>query len=179
MGSDGTTWASDPAVAWQTYVVPQGIGADLIATLDGFSRADVDAFAAESQRRAAQAWNAGLFSGSVTPVRDVLGEVVLERDEHVQKMLRSSLGALKARVRDQGEQAGFDAVAQLRYPHVEAIRHVHTAGNWSGRRRWRGRRPRRQPPFRWGGSGGRRGRGCVPSRRTAASPRSCSRVRRS
>jgi len=133
MGSDGNAWASDPAVAWQTFVVPQGIGADLIATLDGFSRTDVDTFAAESQRRAAQAWNSGWFSRSVTPVRDVLGEIVLERDEHVRgDVTVASLGALKAAFEIPGEQAGFDAVAQLRYPQVEAIRHVHTAGNSSG-----------------------------------------------
>ena len=97
MGSDGTAWASDPAVAWQTFVVPQGIGADLIATLDGFSRSDVDAFAAESQRRAAQAWNAGWFSRSVTPVRDVLGEIGMSGNAefpHVEFVVRYNSVAL-------------------------------------------------------------------------------------
>jgi len=133
MGSDGAAWVSDPAVAWQTCVVPQGVGADLIATLDGFSRTDVDAFAAESQRRAAHAWTSGLFSRSIVPVRDVLGEIVLERDEHVRADATvASLAALKPAFEIPGEQAGFDAIAQLRYPQVEAIRHVHTAGNSSG-----------------------------------------------
>ena len=133
MGADGAAWASDPSVAWQTHFVPQGIGADLIATLDGYSRTDVDAFAAESQRRAAHAWSAGLFARSITPVRDVLGEVVLERDEHVRADVTvASLAGLKAAFEIPGEQVGFDAIAQLRYPQVEAVRHVHTAGNSSG-----------------------------------------------
>jgi acetyl-CoA C-acetyltransferase len=133
MASDGAAWASDPAVAWRTNFVPQGIGADLIATLDGFTRQDVDTFAAESQRRAAHAWNSGHFARSIAPVRDVLGEIVLERDEHVRADATvESLGALKPAFEIPGEQAGFDAIAQLRYPHVEAIRHVHTAGNSSG-----------------------------------------------
>jgi acetyl-CoA C-acetyltransferase len=133
MGSDGAAWASDPAVAWQTSFVPQGIGADLIATLDNFTRLDVDAYAAESQRRAASAWSAGHFARSVTPVRDVIGTVLLERDEQVRADTTvQSLGALKAAFEIPGEQAGFDAIALLRYPQVEAIRHVHTAGNSSG-----------------------------------------------
>ncbi len=133
MASDGAAWSSDPSVAWQTHFVPQGIGADLIATLDGYSRTDVDAFAAESQRRATHAWNAGHFGRSITPVRDVLGEIVLERDEHVRADVTvESLAGLKPAFEVPGEQAGFDAIAQLRYPHVETIRHVHTAGNSSG-----------------------------------------------
>ncbi len=133
MGSDGAAWASDPAVAWQTNFVPQGIGADLIATQDGYRREDVDAYAVESQRRAAAAWAEGRFSASIVPVRDVLGELLLERDEHVRAdTTLQSLGALKAAFEVPGEQAGFDAIALLRYPQVESIRHVHTAGNSSG-----------------------------------------------
>lgn len=133
MGSDGAAWASDPRVAYHTYFVPQGIGADLIATLDGYSREDVDAYAVESQRRAATAWREGRFSKSIVPVRDVIGEVALERDEHVRAdTTLETLSSLKPAFVIPGEQAGFDAVAQLRYPHVESIRHVHTAGNSSG-----------------------------------------------
>jgi acetyl-CoA C-acetyltransferase len=133
MGADGAAWASDPAVAWQTSFVPQGIGADLIATQDGYAREDVDAFAVASQQRAAGAWAAGRFAGSIVAVRDVLGQVVLERDEHVRgDTTLQSLGGLKAAFEVPGEQAGFDAIALLRYPLVEAIRHVHTAGNSSG-----------------------------------------------
>jgi acetyl-CoA C-acetyltransferase len=125
MVSDGLSCAINPS--------HMGITAEEVAARFGVSRADQDAFAAESQRRAAQAWNAGWFSRSVTPVRDVLGEIVLERDEHVRgDVTVASLGALKAAFEIPGEQAGFDAVAQLRYPQVEAIRHVHTAGNSSG-----------------------------------------------
>jgi acetyl-CoA C-acetyltransferase len=133
MGSDGAAWASDPAVAWQTSFLPQGIGADLIATLDGYTRQDVDAFAAESQRRAAHAWAAGFFARSIVPVRDVIGSVLLERDEQVRvDTTVQTLAALKPAFEAAGEQAGFDFIAQLKYPQVEAVRHVHTAGNSSG-----------------------------------------------
>lgn len=133
IGSDGAAWASDPQVAYHTYFVPQGISADLIATLDGYSREDVDAYAVESQRRAAAAWREGRFARSIVPVRDVVGENVLDRDEHVRAdTTLATLGALKPAFVAPGEQGGFDAVAQLRYPQVEAIRHVHTAGNSSG-----------------------------------------------
>lgn len=133
MGSDGGAWYSDPAVAYSTYYVPQGIGADLIATLDGYSREDVDAYAAESQRRAAVAWKEGRFANSVIGVRDPIGDIVLERDEHMRPDATvQSLSTLKASFAQAGEQGGFDAVAQLRYPQVESIRHVHTAGNSSG-----------------------------------------------
>jgi acetyl-CoA C-acetyltransferase len=133
IGSDGGAWASDPAVAYRTYFVPQGIGADLIATLDGFGREDVDAFAVESQRRAAAAWQAGRFDRSIAPVRDVIGEVVLSRDEHMRpETTLQHLAALKPSFVAPGEQGGFDAVALQRYPQVEAIRHVHHAGNSSG-----------------------------------------------
>jgi acetyl-CoA C-acetyltransferase len=133
IGSDGGAWASDPAVAYHTYFVPQGIGADLIATLDGYSRRDVDAFAVESQRRAAAAWAEGRFAKSVVPVKDSLGRVVLDRDEHMRpETTLESLAGLKPAFAAMGEQGGFDAVAQMKYPQVEAIDHVHTAANSSG-----------------------------------------------
>jgi acetyl-CoA C-acetyltransferase len=133
MGSDGGAWSSDPAVAWQTYFVPQGISADLIATIDGWSRAHVDAYALDSQRRAATAWREGRFRGSIVPVRDPLGRVVLDRDEHPRPdTTAEGLAGLKTAFDALGEKAGFDAVAQLRYPQVEQIRHVHTGGNSSG-----------------------------------------------
>ena len=133
MGSDGGAWATDPQVAWHTYFVPQGISADLIATLHGISREDCDRYALESQRRAAQAWEQARFSRSVVPVRDRLGQVVLERDEHLRPdTTLEGLAGLKAAFEMPGQQAGFDAVAIQRYPEVEAIRHVHTGGNSSG-----------------------------------------------
>jgi acetyl-CoA C-acetyltransferase len=133
IGSDGGAWVADPAVAYQTYFVPQGVGADLIATLDGYTRAQVDAYAVESQRRAATAWAEGRFARSVVPVRDVLGRVMLERDEHLRPdATLDSLAALKPAFAQMGEQAGFDAVAQMKYPQVESIHHVHTAANSSG-----------------------------------------------
>jgi len=133
IGSDGGAWVADPAVAYQTYFVPQGVGADLIATLDGYTRAQVDAYAVESQRRAATAWAEGRFARSVVPVRDVLGRVMLERDEHMRPdATLESLAALKPAFAQMGEQAGFDAVAQMKYPQVESIHHVHTAANSSG-----------------------------------------------
>jgi acetyl-CoA C-acetyltransferase len=133
IGSDGGAWAADPAVAYQTYFVPQGVGADLIATLDGYKRAHVDAYAVESQRRAATAWAEGRFARSVVPVRDVLGRVMLERDEHMRpEATLESLASLKPAFAQMGEQAGFDAVAQMKYPQVESIHHVHTAANSSG-----------------------------------------------
>ena len=133
MGGDGGAWMMDPAVAYNTYFVPQGVGADLIATLDGYSRTDVDTFAAESQRRAAAAWGEGRFARSVLPVKDILGHVVLDRDEHMRpETTVQSLAALKPSFAGIGEQGGFDAVAQMRYPQVETINHVHTAANSSG-----------------------------------------------
>ena len=133
MGSDGGAWASDPAVAYSTYFVPQGVGADLIATLDGYTRTDVDTYAAESQRRAATAWAEGRFAKSVVPVRDVLGGVVLDKDEHLRPDTTvAGLAALKPSFAQIGEQGGFDAVAQMKYPQVEQINHVHTAANSSG-----------------------------------------------
>ncbi|WP_405222933.1 acetyl-CoA C-acetyltransferase [Lentisalinibacter sediminis] len=133
MGSDSGAMAADPQVAYKTYFVPQGIGADLIATKYGFSRDDVDAYAAESQKRAANAWEKGYFRNSIVPIKDTLGMTLLDRDEHVRPdTTAEGLGELKPAFVIPGEQAGFDAVALQRYPEVEAINHVHTGGNSSG-----------------------------------------------
>ena len=133
MGTGGGAWPADPAVALPTYFVPQGISADLIATLYGYSRADVDAYALESQRRAAVAWQEGRFAKSIMPVRDVNGLVVLDRDEHMRpETTIESLAKLEPAFKLQGERAGFDAVALQRYPQLERIEHVHHAGNSSG-----------------------------------------------
>ena len=133
MGSDSGAMHADPAVAFKTYFVPQGIGADLIATKHGFSRQDVDAYAVESQRRAAYAWENGYFDGSVLPIRDHIGMTVLERDEHPRPgTTMDDLAGLKPAFTIPGEQAGFDAVALQKYPEVEFIEHVHTGGNSSG-----------------------------------------------
>ncbi len=134
MGADGGAWAMDPAVAHKLYFAPQGIGADLIATKYGFSRDDVDAYAIESQKRAARAWSEGRFKKSIVPVKDVIGEVVLDHDEHMRPDAdMQSLGSLKPSFLDMGEtMPGFDAVALLKYPEVERINHVHHAGNSSG-----------------------------------------------
>ena len=134
MGADGGAWASDPAVAYATYFAPQGIGADVIATKFGFSRADVDAYAVESQRRAKAAWDEGRFAKSIVPIRDVIGEVALDHDEHMRpETSMQSLGALKPSFAEIGETIpGFDALALLRYPELERVNHVHHAGNSSG-----------------------------------------------
>ena len=133
MGSDGGAWPTDPQVAQKLYFVPQGISADLIATKFGFSREDLDEYAAESQRRAANAWEEGRFRKSVVPVKDVIGQVLLEHDEIVRPgTTAEDLGQLRPAFQMPGEQAGFDAVAIQRYPDVERIDHRHTAGNSSG-----------------------------------------------
>src|SRR4029079_6606831 len=134
MGSDGAAIAVDPALALKSYFVPQGIAADIIATEFGFSRDDVDAYAVESQRRAAAAWAEGRFAKSIVPVRDVNGLAILDRDEHMRPATdMQSLGALRPAFKDIGEtMPGFDAVAILKYPHLERINHVHHAGNSSG-----------------------------------------------
>jgi len=133
MGSDGGAWAMDPETAYGTGFVPQGIGADLIATLEGFTRSDVDAFAVESQTRAAKAWANGYFARSVVPVCDRNGLPVLERDEHIRAgATLESLAALPPSFAMMGEAGGFDAVALQRYHWVEKIDHVHHAGNSSG-----------------------------------------------
>ncbi len=133
MGSGGGSWAIDPAVAWPTYFVPQGVSADLIATIDGYSRQDLDAFGVRSQQRAAAAWEQGWFDGSVVPVGDGLGGVILARDEIVRgDATVASLGRLKPSFKQMGEDFGFDAVALQRYPEIERIEHLHHAGNSSG-----------------------------------------------
>jgi acetyl-CoA C-acetyltransferase len=132
MGADSGAWSADPSVAYHNYFAPQGIGADVIATLDGFTRTDVDGFAVESQRRAAHAWQQGYFGRSIVPVRDVLGEVVLERDEFLRPdTTLEGLAKLKPSFVALG-QAGFATVALHKYPQIEAIEHVHTGGNSSG-----------------------------------------------
>ncbi len=133
MGSDGGAWAMDPATALTTSFVPQGIGADLVATLGGWTREDVDAFASESQARAAKAQANGYFDGSVIPVRDANGLTILERDEFIRPGTTvESLAALKPSFAGIGEQGGFDSVALEKYHWVEEINHVHHAGNSSG-----------------------------------------------
>jgi acetyl-CoA C-acetyltransferase len=133
MGSDGGPWAMDPATAFGTSFVPQGIGADLIATLEGFSREDVDAFAVESNQRAAKAWADGRFTKSVIPVRDRNGITVLDHDEFIKpESTVEGLGKLKPSFAGIGQQAGFDSVALEKYHWVERIDHVHHAGNSSG-----------------------------------------------
>jgi acetyl-CoA C-acetyltransferase len=132
IGSDGGAWAQDPQTNSDTLFVPQGIGADLIATLEGFSRDDVDAFALESQKRAAAARAAGYFKGSVVPVTDFLGQTILEEDEFIKPHTTlDGLAALKPAFEQLGGM-GFDSVALQRYPQVERIHHVHHAGNSSG-----------------------------------------------
>ncbi|AEW97469.1 acetyl-CoA acetyltransferase [Streptantibioticus cattleyicolor NRRL 8057 = DSM 46488] len=133
MGSDGGAWAMDPMTSFETGFVPQGIGADLIATIEGFTRRDVDTFAAESQARATEAWKDGRFDRSVVPVRDRNGLTVLDRDEHIRPgTTADTLAALKPSFALIGEAGGFDAVALQKYHWVEAIDHVHHAGNSSG-----------------------------------------------
>ncbi|MDH4047032.1 MAG: acetyl-CoA C-acetyltransferase [Gammaproteobacteria bacterium] len=133
MGSDSGAMHADPAVAYKTYFAPQGIGADLIASKYGFSRGDVDAYAVESQKRAAAAWDKGYFSKSVVPIKDHIGLTLLDRDEHMRPGTTiDDLAALKAAFVVPGEQGGFDAVALQKYPEVEYIDHVHTGGNSSG-----------------------------------------------
>ncbi len=133
MGMDGGAWAMDPETAYDTYFVPQGIGADLIATVEGFSRSDVDEYALRSQTLAAKAWADGAFDRSVIPVRDRNGLTILDHDEFIRPDTTvEGLGALKPSFAAMGEQGGFDAVALGRYPSVDAINHVHTPGNSSG-----------------------------------------------
>ena len=132
MGSDGGAWAMDPATNIQTNFVPQGIGADLIATLEGFSREDVDAFAVNSQKKAAAAQAAGKFDQSRIPVRDQNGVVILDNDEFIRADTTvEGLGNLKASFQMMGGM-GFDDTAKLKYPQVEEINHIHHAGNSSG-----------------------------------------------
>jgi acetyl-CoA C-acetyltransferase len=133
MGSDGGAWAADPATNYDVSFVPQGIGADLIATIEGFSREDVDAFALRSQQRAAAAWSGGYFAKSMVPVKDQNGLVILDHDEHMRPdSTMEGLAKLKLAFDTIGAMGGFDDVALMKYHWVEKINHVHTGGNSSG-----------------------------------------------
>ena len=133
MGSDGGPWAMDPETAYNSYFVPQGISADLIATIEGFSRDDVDAYAVRSQERAAAAWSGGRFAKSVVPVKDLNGVTILDHDEFMRPdTTMESLSKLNPSFAAMGDMGGFDAVALQKYHWVERIDHVHTPGNSSG-----------------------------------------------
>jgi acetyl-CoA C-acetyltransferase len=133
IGASGGAWPVDPSLAVKTYFLPQGISADLIATKYGFSRDDVDAYAVESQQRAAKSWDEGRFKNSVMAVKDCNGLTILAKDEHMRpSTTMQTLAALAPSFVQMGEMAGFDAVAMQRYPEVETINHVHTPGNSSG-----------------------------------------------
>jgi acetyl-CoA C-acetyltransferase len=133
MAASGGAWPSDPEIAIKSYFMPQGISADLIATKYGFNRNNCDAYAVESQRRAAQAWNENRFDRSIVPVKDVNGLTILGHDEHMRPdATMQSLAAIKPAFAMFGEQGGFNAVAIQAHPELEAIDHVHHAGNSSG-----------------------------------------------
>lgn len=134
MGSDGAAIAVDPAIAMETHFVPQGISADIIATEYGFSRAQADALAVESQSRAARAWAEGRFAKSIVPVTDINGLTILDHDEYMRPGTdMATLSALKPAFREMGEMMpGFDQIALMKYPHLERIAHIHHAGNSSG-----------------------------------------------
>jgi acetyl-CoA C-acetyltransferase len=133
IGASGGAWPVDPAIALKSYFMPQGVSADLIATKYGFSRADVDAYAVESQKRSATAWEEGRFARSVLAVRDVNGLTILAKDEHMRSNTSmQSLAQLQPSFVQMGEMGGFDAVAVQAHPEVEAVNHVHHAGNSSG-----------------------------------------------
>jgi acetyl-CoA C-acetyltransferase len=133
MGSDGGPWAMDPETAYTTYFVPQGISADLIATTEGFSRDDVDAYAARSQERAAAAWSSGRFTKSIVPVKDINGVTILDHDEFMRPDTTvETLSKLNPSFAAMGDMGGFDAVALQKFHWVERINHVHTPGNSSG-----------------------------------------------
>lgn len=133
MGSDGGPWAMDPETAYTTYFVPQGISADLIATTEGFTRDDVDAYAARSQEKAAAAWSSGRFAKSIVPVKDINGVTILDHDEFMRpETTVESLSKLNPSFAAMGDMGGFDAVALQKFHWVERIDHVHTPGNSSG-----------------------------------------------
>lgn len=133
IGASGGAWTTDPQVTFNTYFVPQGISADLIASKYGFTRDDVDSYAVESQKRAAHAWQEGYFANTVVPVKDINGLTLLDHDEHMRpETSMQSLAALEPAFALMGAQAGFDDVAIQRYPEVARIDHVHHAGNSSG-----------------------------------------------
>ena len=133
MGADGGAWAQDPQVSAKTYFVMQGISADLLSSLRGHSRNDVDAYSAESHRRAHRAWTEGRFDSAVVPVQDFLGLTLLSKDETIRpETTTETLSNLKPAFTDMGEKYGYDSVAMQRYPQVEKIHHIHHAGNSSG-----------------------------------------------
>ena len=133
LGTDGGAWTHDPMTNYETHFIPQGVSADLIATVEGFSREDVDAFAVRSQQRAAAAWSGGYFAKSVVPVRDINGQILLDHDELMRPdTTTADLSGLTPSFAAMGELGGFDAVALQRYHWVERINHVHHAGNSSG-----------------------------------------------
>lgn len=133
MGADGGAWAQDPQVSAKTYFVMQGISADLLSSLRGHSRNDIDAYSAESHRRAHRAWTEGRFNGAVVPVQDFLGLTLLSKDETIRpETTTETLSNLKPAFTDMGEKYGYDSVAMQRYPQVEKIHHIHHAGNSSG-----------------------------------------------
>ncbi len=133
LGASGGAWPIDPKIAVKSYYTPQGISADLIATKYGFSRDEVDAYAVESQKRAQAAWEDGRFRNSVMTVRDMNSLTILDHDEHMRpETTMQSLAALKPSFAQMGDMAGFDAVSIQRYPEIEALNHVHHAGNSSG-----------------------------------------------
>lgn len=133
IGASGGAWPVDPTIAIPSYFMPQGVSADLIATKYGFSRDDVDAYAVESQKRAAKAWEEGRFKKSIVSVRDVNGITILDRDEHMRPTTdMQSLAALKPSFAFYAEQGGFDAVAIQAHPEIEKLNYVHHAGNSSG-----------------------------------------------
>jgi acetyl-CoA C-acetyltransferase len=131
--SSGSAWPTDPSMAVPSYFMPQGVAADLIATKYGFSRADVDTYAVQSQERAARAWDEGRFKNSVVPVKDVNGITILAKDEHIRPgTTMQSLGQLQPSFATMGAMGGFDAVAVQSHPEIEAVNYVHHAGNSSG-----------------------------------------------
>jgi len=133
IGASGGAWPVDPMIALPSYFMPQGVSADLIATKYGFSRDDVDAYAVESQKRAAEAWNDNRFKNSILPVKDVNGITILAKDEHMRPTTTmQTLGQLQPSFVQMGEMGGFDAVAIQKHPEIEAVNHVHHAGNSSG-----------------------------------------------
>jgi acetyl-CoA C-acetyltransferase len=133
LGASGGAWPVDPAIAVKSYFMPQGVSADLIATKYGFTRDDCDAYAVESQKRSAKSWDQGLFRNAIVPVRDINGITLLDRDEHMRPSTdMQSLGQLKPSFVQMGQMGGFDAVAIDAHPDVEAVDHVHHAGNSSG-----------------------------------------------
>jgi acetyl-CoA C-acetyltransferase len=133
IGASGGAWPVDPSIALKSYFMPQGISADLIATKYGFSRAEVDAYAVESQKRTAAAWDEGRFGRSMVPVKDINGLTILARDEHPRpNTTMQSLAQLQPSFVQMGELGGFDAVAVQAHPEIEAVTHVHHAGNSSG-----------------------------------------------